>query len=180
MLCVSLVGIAVWVFAALLGLAIWPPESLFDLTAPAVGWPLFILLVPIYYCANYLLLGAFYLGMGSQASSVREVQTLPIPIMVVQVFIFLFASLAVGSYSGFVGIAAAIFQFSQPLAVVSLAAQAPELWPHLLAIAWQALWEWLSVRLAPGFFRRHLLKYNSGLSSPPPLGTGGNRAWSDG
>src|SRR3546814_16124266 len=98
MLCVSLVGIAVWVFAALLGLAIWPPESLFDLTAPAVGWPLFILLVLIYYCANYLLLGAFYLGMGSQASSVREVQTLPIPIMVVQVFIFLFASLAVGSY----------------------------------------------------------------------------------
>src|SRR3546814_6455022 len=28
MICVSLVGIAVWVFAALLGLAIWPPESL--------------------------------------------------------------------------------------------------------------------------------------------------------
>src|SRR3546814_568666 len=30
MLCVSLVGIAVWVFAALLGLAIWPPASPFD------------------------------------------------------------------------------------------------------------------------------------------------------
>src|SRR3546814_14998527 len=99
MLCVSLVGIAVWVFAALLGLAIWPPESLFDLTAPAVGWPLFILLVLIYYCANYLLLGAFYFVMASQASSVRAVQTLPIPYMVVTVFISLLLPLAAGSFS---------------------------------------------------------------------------------
>src|SRR3546814_15185327 len=110
--------------------------------------------------------------MGSQASSVREVQTLPIPIMVVQVFIFLFASLAVGSYSGFVGIAAAIFPFSSPLAMVSLAAQAPELWPHLLAIAWQALWAWRSVKLAAGFFRRTVLQPDAATACHSHMGQG--------
>jgi ABC-2 type transport system permease protein len=67
MLAVSLVGIAVWAAAAVGGAMLWleggggPP-------APAVGWPLFVLLGLGYYAANYLLLGALFLGIGSQAA----------------------------------------------------------------------------------------------------------------
>lgn len=161
MLAVSLVGVAVWSLTVILGLTIWPPEG-FDLPSPAVGWPLFILLLLIYYCANYLLLGALFLGIGSQASSVREVQTLSMPVTLGQVFIFLFASFAVGPYNGMIGIAAAIFPFSSPLAMVARAAQTPELWHHLVAIAWQVLWVWLTLKLASGLFRRNVLKSGSG------------------
>lgn len=164
MLAVSLVGIAVWTLTAVLGFVIWPPESL-DLPAPAVGWPLFILLVLIYYSANYLLLGALFLGIGSQASSVREVQTLSMPVTIGQVLVFLFASMAVGPYNGLFGIGAAVFPFSSPLAMVARAAQTPELWPHLVAILWQALWVWLTLKLSAAFFRRNVLK--SGSDSAP-------------
>ncbi len=42
---------------------------------PAVGWPIFVLLVLLYYGANYMLLGALFLGIGAQASNIREIQT---------------------------------------------------------------------------------------------------------
>lgn len=157
MLAVSLVGIAVWVSGALLGLALWPSQG-GGLPAPAVGWPLFILLVLLYYAANYLLLGALFLGIGSQANSVREVQTLSMPVTVGQMLIFLFASLAVGAFNSPIGIVAAVFPFSSPLTMVARAAQTPELWPHLLAIAWQSVWVWLTVALGARLFRRNVLK----------------------
>jgi ABC-2 type transport system permease protein len=157
MLAVSLVGVAVWTGGALLGLAIWPSQS-GSLPEPAVGWPLFILLVLTYYSANYLLLGALFLGIGSQANSVREVQTLSMPVTVGQMLIFLFASFAVGASDNPVGLAAAIFPFSSPLTMVARAAQAPELWPHALALAWQALWVWLTVALGARLFRKNVLK----------------------
>jgi ABC-2 type transport system permease protein len=163
MLAVSLVGIAVWVGGALLGLAIWPSQS-GGLPEPAVGWPLFILLVLIYYSANYLLLGALFLGIGSQASSVREVQTLSMPVTVGQMLIFLFASFAVGAFNSLLGILAAVFPFSSPLTMVARAAQTPELWPHLLALAWQALWVWLTVSLGATLFRKNVLKSGGGSS----------------
>ncbi|HYD39004.1 MAG TPA: ABC transporter permease [Allosphingosinicella sp.] len=164
MLAVSLVGIAVWVGGALVGLAIWPSQS-GSLPEPAVGWPLFILLVLLYYSANYLLLGALFLGIGSQASSVREVQTLSMPVTVGQMLIFLFASFAVGAFNSLLGIAAAVFPFSSPLTMVARAAQTPELWPHLLALAWQALWVWLTVSLGATLFRKNVLKSGSGPRS---------------
>jgi ABC-2 type transport system permease protein len=157
MLAVSLVGIAVWVGGALLGLAIWPSQS-GSLPEPAVGWPLFILLVILYYSANYLLLGALFLGIGSQANSVREVQTLSMPVTIGQMLIFLFASFAVGAFNNPLGIAAAIFPFSSPLTMVARAAQTPEIWPHLVALAWQASWVWLTVALGATLFRRNVLK----------------------
>lgn len=161
MLAISLVGIAVWVGGALAALALWPGPG-GGLPVPAVGWPLFILLVLIYYSANYLLLGALFLGIGSQANSVREVQTLSMPVTVGQMLIFLFASLAVGAFNSPVGILAGIFPFSSPLTMVARAAQTPELWPHLLALAWQALWVWLTVWLGARLFRRNVLKSGGG------------------
>ncbi|HEX6375236.1 MAG TPA: ABC transporter permease [Allosphingosinicella sp.] len=158
MLAISLVGIAVWVSGALVALALWPDPGGAGLPEPAVGWPLFILLVLIYYSANYLLLGAFFLGIGSQANSVREVQTLSMPVTVGQMLIFLFASFAVGAFNSPIGLLAAVFPFSSPLTMVARAAQTPELWPHALALAWQALWVWLTVWLGARLFRRNVLK----------------------
>jgi ABC-2 type transport system permease protein len=157
MLAISLVGIAVWVSGALAVLALWPGQGA-SLPEPAVGWPLFILLVLVNYSANYLLFGALFLGIGSQANSVREVQTLSMPATVGQMLIFLFASIAVGAFNSPVGLAAAVFPFSSPLTMVARAAQTPELWPHALALAWQGLWVWLTVWLAARLFRRNVLK----------------------
>jgi ABC-2 type transport system permease protein len=163
MLAVSLVGIGVWVSGALAGLAFLPQQAA-NLPEPSVGWPLFILLVLLYYSANYLLLGALFLGIGSQANSVREVQTLSMPVTVGQMLIFLLASVAVGAFNSPLGLGAAIFPFSSPLTMVARAAQTSELWPHLLALAWQALWVWLTVALGAKLFRRNVLK--SGGASP--------------
>jgi ABC-2 type transport system permease protein len=157
MLAISLVGIAVWVSGALVALALWSGQAP-ALPEPAIGWPPFILLVLLYYSANYLLLGALFLGIGSQANSVREVQTLSMPVTVGQMLIFLFASFAVGAYNSPTGLAAAMFPFSSPLAMVARAAQSAEIWPHLLALAWQALWVWLTVWLGARLFRKNVLK----------------------
>jgi ABC-2 type transport system permease protein len=161
MLAVSLVGIGVWVSGALAGLAFLPTQA-GSLPEPAVGWPLFILLVLLYYSANYLLLGALFLGIGSQANSVREVQTLSMPVTVGQMLIFLLASFAVGAFNSPLGLGAAIFPFSSPLTMVARAAQTAELWPHALALAWQALWVWLTVALGARLFRRNVLKSGGG------------------
>jgi ABC-2 type transport system permease protein len=161
MLAVSLVGIAVWAAGALIAVSVWvkDPSSLPD---PAVGWPLFIILAILYYAANYLLLGALFLGIGSQANSVREVQTLSMPVTVAQMLVFLLASFAIGQPNNLLGLGAAIFPFSSPLTMVARAAQLPELWPHLLALAWQALWVWLIVSLGATLFRRNVLKSGGG------------------
>lgn len=161
MLAISLVGIAVWTTGGMFVTMVWSGGGV-ALPEPAVGWPLFALLLLIYYAANYLLLGALFLGIGSQASSVREVQTLSMPVTVGQMLIFLLASFAVGPFNSAVGIGAAIFPLSSPLTMVARAAQTPELWPHLLAILWQALWVWLIVMLGAAMFRRNVLKSGSG------------------
>jgi ABC-2 type transport system permease protein len=161
MLAVSLVGIGVWTGAAFLGFTLWPAGG-GGLPMPAVGWPLFVILVLIYYSMNYLLLGAVFLGIGSQAASIREVQTLSMPVTIGQVLIFFFASMAVGPFNSFIGIAAAIFPFSSPLTMIARAAQTPELWHHALAIIWQALWVWLTVKLGASLFRHNVMKSGSG------------------
>ena len=160
MLGVSLVGIGVWASAVFLGLQLWPSSG-GSMPDPAIGWPLFALLVLVYFSSNYLLLGALFLGIGSQASSIREVQTLSMPVTVGQLIIFLFASFASGSFNSLLGIAAAIFPFSSPLAMIARAAQTPELWPHLAAILWQAVWVWLTIKLSAKLFRRNVMKSGS-------------------
>lgn len=167
MLAVSLVGIVVWAGAAILGFTLWPMGSE-ALPTPAVGWPLFVILVLVYYSMNYLLLGAAFLGIGSQAASIREVQTLSMPVTIGQVLIFFFASMAVGPFDSFIGIAAAIFPFSSPLTMIARAAQTPTLWHHLAAILWQALWVWLTVKLTAGLFRHNVMKSGGGGGESTP------------
>lgn len=156
MLAVSMIGIVAWAAAVTVGLYFSPMEG--GPPEPAVGWPAFALLVVFYYTSNYLLLGALFLGIGAQASSVREVQTLSMPVTVGQMLVLFFAIFAVGAYNGPLGIAAAIFPFSSPLAMVARAAQTPEFWPHLVAQLWQAFWVWLTIQLGAHLFRRNVLK----------------------
>lgn len=160
MLAVSLVGIVVWGVAGGIAYAIWSKTGV-TVQQPAVGWPIMILLGFVYYAFNYLLLGGLFLGLGSQAATVREVQTLSMPVTIGQTLVFFLASMAVGAPDGLLGLGAAIFPFSSPLTMISRAAQLPELWPHLLAIAWQSLWVWLVVKLSAGLFRRNVMKSGS-------------------
>jgi ABC-2 type transport system permease protein len=164
MLAVSLVGIAVWAVGAVAALILMPSAG--TLPEPAVGWPLFVLLLLLYYAMIYLLFGAVFLGIGSQASSIREVQTMTMPVTVAQILILMFAGLAVGSLHSFLGIAAAIFPFSSPLTMVAHAAQERSLWPHLLALLWQAAWAALMIRLFASMFRRRVLKSGGGDAEP--------------
>jgi ABC-2 type transport system permease protein len=161
MLAISLVGIAVWATGALIAFTLWSQGS-GPLPEPAVGWPLFVILGVLYYSANYLLLGALFLGIGSQANSVREVQTLSMPVTVGQMLVFLLASFAVGQPNSLIGLAAAAFPFSSPLTMLARAAQLPEYWPHLVALVWQAFWVWLIVSLGATLFRRNVLKSGGG------------------
>lgn len=166
MLMISLVGLAVWVAAGAIAASIWLPDD-FSIPQPAVGWPAFIALGLLYYAAAYLLLGALFLGVGAQATSVREVQVLSMPATMAQVVVFALASFAVGKYDEPIGIGAAIFPLSSPYVMLARAAERAEFWPHLLALAWQALWVVIFIRVAAGFFRRSVLK-SGGASAGEP------------
>ena len=169
MLAISLVGLAVWATAGAISAAVWLPPGI-ALPTPAVGWPAFALLFLLYFAAAYLLLGALFLGIGAQAGSVREVQILSMPVTMGQVVVFALAQLAVGKYAEPLGIGATAFPFSSPFVMIARAAEFPELWPHLLALAWQALWVLIIVRIGAGLFRRSVLK--SGAGAAPSKGRG--------
>lgn len=167
MLGISVVGLSVW--GGLLGLAIafieaLPLPTTLPQVSPAVGWPAFLALLIVYYSTNYMLLGALFLGIGGQANTVREVQTLSMPVTMLQLLVLLLATMAIGQGDGWLAWAAFIFPLSSPLAMVAFAAQSDLLWPHLLAVAWQALWVVLIIRLAVRMFRRTVLKSGSRTS----------------
>ena len=80
------------------------------------------------------------------------------PVTVAQVLIFGFAALAIGSPDSPIAIGGALFPLSSPLVMVARAAERPELWPHLLAIIWQAGWIAVIVSISARLFRRTVLK----------------------
>jgi ABC-2 type transport system permease protein len=113
-----------------------------------------------------VLIGAVFLGIGAQASTVREVQTLSMPVTMAQLALFAFASMGVGKPDSSEAIAAAVFPLSSPFAMLGRAAEQPALWPHLLAFAWQAIWVAVILHLAAGLFRRSVLKSGPGFRWP--------------
>lgn len=161
MLGMSLVGIAIWgscaaiVYLATFGMSAAPPP-------PAVGWPIFLALGVAYFAMAYMLLGALFISIGAQASTVREVQTLSMPVTMGQVVVFFLASYAVGSPGGIAEIAAVAFPLSSPFAMIARAAQSPALWPHVLAIGWQIMWIGIIIRVGVRLFRRNVLKSGRG------------------
>jgi len=169
MLGISLVGLALWSGMLALGLTFFVKvvEDFVTLPAiaPAIGWPIFVVLMLLYYTANFMLLGGLFLGIGGQASNIREIQTISMPVTLLQLMVLLLAMNAVGGDgSGAVVWAAYIVPFSSPLAMVAHAAQYETLWPHLIALAWQALWVVLIIRVSARLFRTTVLKSGSGGS----------------
>ena len=165
MLAVSMVGIAVWatVIGGVMGLSglegmFGGAISLENLPEPGVGWPLFLGLGVAYFSMAYLLLGSIFLAVGSLATTVREVQTLSMPVTMAQVFLFLFATLAVSDKGGWLEWSAMAFPFSSPFTMLARAAQEEAIWPHAAALLWQALWVGLSIRLGAALFRKRVMK----------------------
>jgi len=158
MLCVSLLGILVWGSCAAGALLLLSDGHLSALPAPALGWPGFLFMALVYFCFGYLLIGGVFLGVGAQASTVREVQTLSMPITMSQLLIFALSSTAAADPGSPGGLAAAVFPLSSPYAMLARAAEDGRWWPHLLAIGWQILWLTLILRVAAAVFRRSVLK----------------------
>jgi ABC-2 type transport system permease protein len=158
MLAASVLGIVVWISAGALIIQFVKTGGVQTLPPPAVGWPAFLALAILYFAMNYLLLGAAFLTIGAQASTVREVQTMSMPVTFAQVLIFGFASTAIGRPDSTEGLAAAIFPLSSPLAMLARAAEQGDWWPHVAAIAWQALWVALILKVGAQLFRKTVLK----------------------
>jgi ABC-2 type transport system permease protein len=158
MLAASIAGIVVWISAGAILIQVMNTGGLRTLPEPAVGWPGFLALGVVYFAMNYLLLGAIFLTIGAQASTVREVQTLSMPVTFGQVVIFGFAATAVGQPNTPEALAAAVFPLSSPLVMLARAAQEPDWWPHALAIAWQVLWVAVILRVGSRLFRKTVLK----------------------
>jgi ABC-2 type transport system permease protein len=158
MLAASVVGIVVWLAAGALLIQFMKTGGLATLPPPAVGWPGFLLLAIVYFGMNYLLLGAVFLTIGAQASTVREVQTMSMPVTFGQVLIFGFAATAIGSPNAPEAVAAAIFPLSSPMVMLARAAEDSAWWPHVAALAWQMLWVALILKLGARMFRRSVLK----------------------
>ncbi|HEX7858108.1 MAG TPA: ABC transporter permease [Sphingobium sp.] len=161
MLAMALIAIGLWV--GLGGSAIWLlGPALPSMPPPAVGWPVFLILGILYFSTAYLLLGSAYLSIGAMAATVRDVQTLSMPVSMAQLGVFLAASYAMAQPGSAVEIAACLFPFTSPFALLARAALAPELWPHLLLIVWQGLWTWAIIRAGTALFRRNVMKSTGG------------------
>lgn len=158
MLAMSLLGIAIWSALGAAAIALLFDRGLSVLPPPALGWPLFAVLALVYFSMSYLLLGAVFLGIGAQASTAREVQTLSMPVTMGQVAIFAVAATTVGYPDAARTIAAALFPLSSPFVMIARAAESPDLWPHLAAIIWQSAWVALILAFASRLFRRNVLK----------------------
>jgi ABC-2 type transport system permease protein len=169
MLAVSMVGIAVWGTGGGI-LHLLGGEALPSLPAPAVGWPLFILLGVLYFAMAYLLLGSIFLAVGSMASTVREVQTLSMPATMAQLLVFFFAAYAIARQGTPVEWAAMALPFSSPFTMLARAAIHGQLWPHLAALVWQGVWVLAFVRMGAHVFRRRVMQ--SG-----PQGVKRKRGW---
>lgn len=125
---------------------------------PAVGWPAFILLAAIYFFSAFLLLGAVFLGVGAQATTVREIQMLSLPITLLQLGMFTLATAAANSPGSSLAVVAEWLPWSSPFAMAARAASDANMWPHALAILWQLLWIALTIGIGVRLFRAGVLR----------------------
>jgi ABC-2 type transport system permease protein len=159
---VSVVFVAFWGTLAALGVNLLPNGGGLAGFTPAIGAPVFFTLCGLYLAMAFMLLGAVFLGIGAQASSMREIQMLSLPITIFQVSMFGMSAAAAANPESTIAHIARIFPFSSPFAMAARGATDPAIWPHVVALGWQALWVgitiWISVRL----FRIGVLKSGGG------------------
>jgi ABC-2 type transport system permease protein len=159
---VSVVFVAFWGTLAALGINLLPGGGGLAGFTPAIGIPIFFTLCGLYLAMAFMLLGAVFLGVGAQASTMREIQMLSLPITIFQVSMFGMSAAAAANPESTIAHVARIFPFSSPFAMAARGATDPAIWPHVVALGWQALWVgitiWISVRL----FRIGVLKSGGG------------------
>lgn len=162
MLGVSFVGITVW---GLTGAGLWLAAGNTisgaggaGLPAPAVGWPLFVVLGITYFAMAYLLLGALFLTIGAMASTVREVQTLSMPVTMLQLMVFFLAAYTITQPGSTLEKAAIVFPLSSPFAMLARAAMDETLWVHAAALGWQALAVAGIIKGGATLFRKRVMK----------------------
>lgn len=165
MLGVSFVGIAVW---GTLGWGFWAiaeeaivtvtQTNFRELPGPAVGWGMFLLLGVLYFSMAYLLLGALFLTIGAMASTVREVQTMSMPVTMMQLMVFFLAAYTITQPGSALEMVAIAFPLSSPFAMLARAALEETLWTHIGALAWQTLWVGLLVKGGSMLFRKKVMK----------------------
>jgi ABC-2 type transport system permease protein len=157
MLGMALVGITVWSTLGFIGVSV-VSAGIPNLPAPAVGWPLFCILMVLYFSMAYLLLGSLFLGIGAMATTVREVQTLSMPVTMGQLLVFFLAAFTVTKLGEPVEWFAVLFPFSSPFAMIARAAQMENIWQHGLALVWQAMFTLIIIRFSVMLFRRNVMK----------------------
>lgn len=157
MLLMAFIGIIVWASVGF-GLVTLAGSAVPAFPTPAVGWPIFGLLCIVYFAMAYLVLGSLFIGIGAMAATVREVQTLSMPVTMLQLINFFFAMYTVSKINTPPETIAAIFPFTSPFAMVARAAQDPTLWHHGVAIIGQALFALLVIRIGVWLFRRNVMK----------------------
>lgn len=160
MLAMALLGIGVWTSIGVIGFTAIGP-NLPNYPTPAVGWPIFIGLCFTYFIMAYLMLGALFLGIGAMAATVREVQTISMPVTMAQLINFFFASYALTKTGEPIEKFAAIFPLSSPFAMIGRAALEPTLWHHAIAIIGQMLFAVLLLRLGVYLFKKNVMKSGS-------------------
>jgi ABC-2 type transport system permease protein len=161
MLAMAFVGILVW--TSIGGtLVLLSGSALPNFPTPAVGWPLFIALGIIYFATAYLILGSLFLGIGAMAATVREVQTLSMPVTMAQLIVFFLAMYSVTKLGEPIELFTVFFPFTSPFAMLARAAQEPVLWTHALAIAGQLVFVVIVLRVGVALFRRNVMKSGSG------------------
>lgn len=163
MLIMSMIGITIWTAMGAGGfMLIAQGLPMGAVPEPALGWPIFMALSVIYFTMTYLMLGALFLGIGAMAATVREVQTLSMPVTMLQLIIFFFAFYTVTQLDKPIEMAAAVFPFTSPFAMIARAAQVPVLWHHGIAIIGQAFFAILLLRIGVVLFKRNVMKSGGG------------------
>ncbi|SIN63885.1 ABC-2 type transport system permease protein [Parasphingorhabdus marina DSM 22363] len=170
MLGMAIVGITVWATLGFVGLTL-ATSGLPNLPVPAVGWPIFCVLMILYFSMAYLLLGSLFLGIGAMAATVREVQTLSMPVTMGQLLVFFLAAFSVTKLGEPVEWAAVLIPFSSPFAMIARAAQMDNLWQHGVALVWQAMFTLIIIRFSVILFRRNVMKSGNSVVKKGLLAT---------
>ena len=104
------------------------------------------------------LLGSIFLAIGSLATTVREVQTMSMPVTMAQVLVFFLASLGLTETGGTLQWISILFPLSSPYAMLGQAAMDDDLWLHALAIGWQVIWVVAFIHFGAQLFRRRVMQ----------------------
>ena len=96
--------------------------------------------------------------MGAMASTVREVQTLSMPVTLLQLMVFFISAYAISQPGSALETFAIVFPLSSPFAMLARAALEEALWMHALAVVWQVIWVALLVKGGSMLFRKRVMK----------------------